>query len=151
MTPSLWKEKKTLLIPLSPPPPCMAGGGGWNVCPYKEEAIRKILTHKKVILEDFLIHPISLLLPFLLPISYMSCGGGSHVCVCLARFNAKVRVGLGSLLGGSVGKGGPGLSCSACPSPAWHHGGYPLPGQSSVEWSFLGSKAHEELLNLPMA
>ena len=110
-----------------------AGGGGWNVCPYKEEAIRKILTHKKVILEDFLIHPISLLLPFLLPTSYMSCGGGSHVCVCLARFNAKVRVGLGSLLGGSVGKGGPGLSCSACPSPAWHHGGYPLPGQSSVE------------------
>ena len=44
-----------------------------------------------------------------------------------------IRVGLGSLLGGSVGKGGPGLSCSACPSPAWHHGGYPLPGQSSVE------------------
>ena len=58
-----------------------AGGGGWNVCPYKEEAIRKILTHKKVILEDFLIHPISLLLPFLLPTSYMSCCGGSHVCV----------------------------------------------------------------------
>lgn len=61
----------------------MAGGGGWNVCPYKEEAIRKILTHKKVILEDFLIHPISPLLPFLLPTSYMSYGGGSHVCVCV--------------------------------------------------------------------
>lgn len=63
----------------------MAGGGGWNVCPYKEEAIRKILTHKKVILEDFLIHPISP--PPSLPpphIVYVIRWWQSCVCVCVS-------------------------------------------------------------------
>ena len=45
----------------------------------------KSLTHRKVILEDFLMDPVFSPSP-----NRMSYGGGSDVCVCLAQFEAKV-------------------------------------------------------------
>ena len=45
----------------------------------------KSLTHRKVILEDFLMDPVFSPSP-----NHMSYGGGSDVCVCLAQFEAKV-------------------------------------------------------------
>lgn len=61
--------------------------------------------------------------------------------------------GLGSLKSGQWAAEARGRAAPAAPAQPGPLRPLPPPWavQSNVEWSFLGSRAHEELLNLPIA
>lgn len=82
------------------------------------------------------------------------------VCVCVSvcvggpvTIQGQGHRDLGNFRGGSVGSPGPGKAAPAAQAQPCL--GQPVPSfwavQSNIEWSFLGSRAHEELLNVPMA